>query len=144
MYVGEINTGMPHYVITRTIEALNERKKCLKGSRVLVLGLAYKKDIDDLRESPSIELIELLRQKGARVDYNDPYIPRTHKQRRHDLGMRSRRLSAKMLAGYDVVLISTDHSDYDYEWIVRNAKLVVDARNATAGVRGAGKKVVKA
>ena len=141
---GEINTGMPHYVITRTIEALNERKKCLKGSRVLVLGLAYKKDIDDLRESPSIELIELLRQKGARVDYNDPYIPRTHKQRRHDLGMRSRRLSAKMLAGYDVVLISTDHSDYDYEWIVRNAKLVVDARNATAGVRGAGKKVVKA
>ncbi|MHC4425379.1 MAG: nucleotide sugar dehydrogenase [Planctomycetota bacterium] len=141
---GEINTSMPHYVITKTIEALNERRKSLKGSKVLVLGLAYKKDIDDLRESPSIELIELLRQKGAKVDYNDPYIPKTHKQRRHDLKMTSRKLSAKMLAGYDVVLISTDHSDYDYDWIVKNAKLVVDARNATAAVRGAGKKVVKA
>jgi UDP-N-acetyl-D-glucosamine dehydrogenase len=141
---GEINTSMPHYVVARTIEALNERRKSLKGSKVLVLGLAYKKDIDDLRESPSIELIELLREKGAKVDYNDPYIPRTHKQRQHDLRMVSKKLSAKMLAGYDVVLISTDHSDYDYRWIVRNAKLVVDARNATAGVRGARGKVVKA
>jgi UDP-N-acetyl-D-glucosamine dehydrogenase len=141
---GEINTSMPHYVVAKTIEALNERRKSLKGSKVLVLGLAYKKDIDDLRESPSIELIELLRQKGAKVDYNDPYIPRTHKQRQHDLKMSSRKLSAKMLAGYDAVLISTDHSDYDYEWIVKNARLVVDARNATAGVRGAGRKVVKA
>ena len=141
---GEINTSMPHYVVGRTIEALNERRKSLKGSKVLVLGLAYKKDIDDLRESPSIELIELLREKGAKVDYNDPYIPRTHKQRQHDLRMVSKKLSAKMLAGYDVVLISTDHSDYDYGWIVRNAKLVVDARNATAGVRGARGKVVKA
>ena len=109
-----------------------------------VLGLAYKKDIDDLRESPSIELIELLRQKGARVDYNDPYIPRTHKQRRHNLRMASKKLSAIMLAGYDVVLISTDHSAYDYDWIVKNTKPVVDARNATAVVRRAGKKVVKA
>ena len=141
---GEINTSMPHYVVAKTIEALNERRKSLKGSKVLVLGLAYKKDIDDLRESPSIELIELLRQKGAKVDYNDPYIPRTHKQRQHDLKMSSRKLSAKMLAGYDAVLISTDHSDYDYQWIVKNARLVVDARNATAGVRGAGRKVVKA
>jgi UDP-N-acetyl-D-glucosamine dehydrogenase len=141
---GEINTSMPHYVVARTIETLNERRKSLKGSKVLVLGLAYKKDIDDLRESPSIELIELLRQKGAKVDYNDPYIPRTHKQRQHDLKMSSRKLSATVLAGYDVVLISTDHSAYDYNWIVKHAKLVVDARNATAGVRGAGRKVVKA
>lgn len=141
---GEINTGMPAYVVAKTMEALNEHKKSLKGSKVLVLGLAYKKDIDDLRESPSIELIELLREKGAKVDYNDPYIPKTHRQRKHDLKMASKKLSAKMLAGYDVVLISTDHSDYDYGWIVKNAKLVVDARNATAGVRGAAKKVVKA
>ena len=141
---GEINTSMPRYVITKTTEALNEHSKSLKGSKVLVLGLAYKKDIDDLRESPSIELIELLRQKGAKVDYNDPYIPRTHKQRRHNLRMASKKLSAKMLAGYDVVLISTDHSDYDYNWIVKNARLVVDARNATAAVRGAARKVVKA
>lgn len=141
---GEINTGMPGYVITKTMDALNEHKKSLKGSKVLVLGLAYKKDIDDLRESPSIELIELLREKGAKVDYNDPFIPKTHKQRKHDLKMVSKKLSAKMLAGYDVVLISTDHSEYDYKWIVKNAKLIVDARNATAGIRGAGKKVVKA
>jgi UDP-N-acetyl-D-glucosamine dehydrogenase len=141
---GEINTSMPRYVVTKTADALNEHSKSLKGSKVLVLGLAYKKDIDDLRESPSIELIELLRQKGAKVDYNDPYIPRTHKQRRHNLRMASKKLSAKMLAGYDVVLISTDHSDYDYNWIVKNAKLIVDARNATAAVRGAARKVVKA
>ncbi|MHC4212867.1 MAG: nucleotide sugar dehydrogenase [Planctomycetota bacterium] len=141
---GEINTSMPHYVIAKTMEALNENKKSLKGSKVLVLGLAYKKDIDDLRESPSIELIELLREKGAKVDYNDPYIPKTHKQRQHDLKMQSRKLSAKMLTGYDVVLISTDHSDYDYEWIVKNSRLVVDTRNATECVRKGRKKIVKA
>ncbi len=141
---GEINTDMPRYVVTKTMEALNERKKSLNGSKVLVLGLAYKKDIDDLRESPSIELIELLLEKGAKVDYNDPYIPKTHKQRRHDLQMKSKKLSAKMLAGYDVVLISTDHSEYDYDWIVANAKLVVDTRNATARVRKGARKIVKA
>jgi len=141
---GEINTSMPQYVVTKTMEALNERRKSLKGSKVLVLGLAYKKDIDDLRESPSIELIELLRKKGAKVDYNDPYIPKTHKQRQHDLKMVSKKLSAKMLAGYDVVVISTDHSDYDYDRIVKSAQLVVDARNATAAVRGAARKIVKA
>jgi len=141
---GQINTDMPHYVIMGTMDALNERKKSLKGSKVLVLGLAYKKDIDDLRESPSIELIELLKAKGAKVDYNDPYISKTHKQREHDLRMKSRPLDAKMLASYDVVLISTDHSDYDYDWIVRNAQLVVDTRNATAGVKGNRAKIVKA
>ncbi|MHC4659014.1 MAG: nucleotide sugar dehydrogenase [Planctomycetota bacterium] len=141
---GEINTNMPHYVITRIMEALNEHKKSLRGSKVLVLGLAYKKDVDDMRESPSIELIELLGEKGAKVDYNDPYIPRTIKQRRHDPKMTSKRLSAKMLGSYDLVLISTDHSRYDYDWIVRNAKLVVDTRNATGGVRKGRHKIVKA
>jgi len=141
---GEINTNMPHYIITKTMEALNERKKSLKGSKVLLLGLAYKKDIDDLRESPSVELIELLRKKGAKVDYNDPYISRTHKQRQHDLRMTSKKLSKKMLSGYDVVLISTDHSDYDYDWIVQNSKLVVDTRNATVGIRKGRQKIVKA
>jgi len=141
---GQINTSMPQYVVAGTMEALNERRKSLKGSKVLVLGLAYKKDIDDLRESPSIELIELLRAKGAKVDYNDPYIPQTHKQRQHDLKMKSKKLSAKMLAAYDVVLISTDHSTYDYNWIVKNARLVVDTRNATASVRKGRTKIVKA
>jgi UDP-N-acetyl-D-glucosamine dehydrogenase len=141
---GEINTDMPGYVVMRTMEALNDRRKSLKGSKVLVLGLAYKKDIDDLRESPSIELIELLREKGAKVDYNDPYIAKTHKQREHDLRMSSRKLTAEMLKGYDVVLISTDHSDYDYDWIVKNSRLVVDTRNATANVTANRNRIVKA
>jgi len=141
---GQVNTGMPRYVVQRVADTLNERRKSLKGSRVLVLGLAYKPDIDDVRESPSLELIELLRHKGAKVDYNDPYIPQTHKQREYDLRMTSKKLTAKMLAGYDVVLISTNHSDYDYPWIVKHARLVVDTRNATANVRGGRSKIVKA
>jgi len=141
---GEINTDMPHYVIQKTMEALNEKRKSLKGSKVLVLGLAYKKDIDDLRESPSIEIIELLKEKGAKVDYNDPFIPRTHKQREHNLGMVSKKLTARSLASYDVVIISTDHSDYDYGWIVKNAKLIVDTRNATSKIKTNRNKIVKA
>jgi UDP-N-acetyl-D-glucosamine dehydrogenase len=141
---GEINTAMPHYVVARTLEAMNKRKKSLNGSKVLVLGLAYKKDIDDVRESPSIELIEILKEKGAKVDYNDPYIPHTHKMREHNLKMRSKPLSAKMLKGYDIVLISTDHSCYDYNMIVKNSKMVVDSRNATANVKSGRNKIVKA
>jgi UDP-N-acetyl-D-glucosamine dehydrogenase len=138
---GEINTDMPHYVIQRVMEALNDCEKSLKGSKVLVLGLAYKKDIDDLRESPSIELIEILREKGAKVDYNDPYFPRTHKQREHDLKMVSKPLNATMLKSYDCVLIATDHSCYDYDQIVRHSRLVVDTRNATAGVKQGRRKI---
>lgn len=141
---GEINTDMPHYVIHRVMEALNDHKKSLKGSKVLILGLAYKKDIDDVRESPSLELVELLRSKGAKVDYNDPYIPRTKKQRDYNLKMVSKKLSPAMIKGYDVVLIATDHSDYDYDMIVQNAKLVVDTRNATKDVKKNRKKIVKA
>ena len=141
---GEINTNMPHYVVHRIMDALNDRKKSLKGSKVLVLGLAYKKDIDDIRESPSIELIELLRGKGAKVDYNDPYIPRTHKQRDHDLQLKSKPLTTRMLQSYDAVLIATAHSDYDYSWIVKNAQLVIDTRNATAGIKHGVKKIIKA
>lgn len=141
---GEINTDMPEYVVARTMDALNDQKKSLKGSKVLVLGLAYKKDIDDVRESPSLKLIELLREKGAKVDYNDPYIPRTHKQRDYDLKMKSKPLTAAMLKTYDVALIATDHSDYDYKWIVKNSKLVIDTRNATANVKTGRKKIVKA
>jgi len=108
------------------------------------LGLAYKPDIDDVRESPSLELIELLKAKGARVDYNDPYIPQTHRMREYDLKMKSKKLSAKMLQTYDMVLISTHHSDYDYQWIVDNAQLVVDTRNATGQVKKGRRKIVKA
>ncbi|MBI4717275.1 MAG: nucleotide sugar dehydrogenase [Planctomycetes bacterium] len=141
---GEINTAMPAYVVARVAEALNARKRALNGARVLVLGLAYKKDVDDLRESPSIEIIEMLRRRGARVDYNDPHIPRTPRQREHNLGMVSKPLTAKMLASYDCVLIATDHTAYDYPWLVRHARLVVDTRNATSGVRTGRNRVVKA
>lgn len=141
---GEINTNMPHYVVHKVMEALNSKKKSLNGSKVLVLGLAYKPDIDDVRESPSLELIELLREQGAKVDYNDPYISKTHKMREYDLKMKSRPLTAAALKRYDCVLIATNHSDYDYKWIVKNAKLVVDTRNATAAVKTGRGKIVKA
>lgn len=140
---GEINTNMPHYVIARTMDALNNRRKSLKGSKILVLGLAYKPDIDDVRESPSLELIELLREKGAHVDYNDPYISATHKQRRYDLQMKSKPLSATMLKTYDAVLISTNHSNYDYNWIVKHSQLLIDTRNATADVKQGKSKTIK-
>jgi UDP-N-acetyl-D-glucosamine dehydrogenase len=141
---GEINTLMPEYVVARVADALNAKKKAINGSRILVLGLAYKKDVDDIRESPSIELIELLTKHGAKVDYNDPYVPRTPKQREHNLGMTSKKLTEKMLAAYDCVLIATDHTAYDYAWIVRHAKLVVDTRNATANVKTGRRKITKA
>ncbi|MBN2064868.1 MAG: nucleotide sugar dehydrogenase [Sedimentisphaerales bacterium] len=141
---GEINTAMPHYVIQRTMEALNEQKKSLKGSKVLVLGLAYKKDIDDIRESPSLELIELLKEKGAKVDYNDPFIPATKKTREYNLQMKSVPLTPANISKYDCVLIATAHSCYDMNMIVKNAKLIVDSRNACDAVKGSKKNVVKA
>ena len=141
---GEINTQMPGYVIARTAEALNRLKKPINGSKILVLGLAYKKNVDDCRESPSVELIEMLKARGAKVDYNDPFVPRPPQMREHDLRMRSKKLSAQMLAGYDCVLIATDHDDYDYGWIVKHAQLVVDTRNATAKVRTGRSKIVRA
>ena len=108
------------------------------------LYCSYKKDIDDVRESPSLELIELLKGKGAKVDYNDPYIPQTHKMRDYDLKMKSKKLTEKMLKSYDLALIATAHSDYDYNWIVQNSQLVVDTRNATVNVKKGRKKIVKA
>lgn len=138
---GEINHAMPDYVVTRVVEALNERGgaggrgRAVRGSRVLVLGLAYKPDIDDVRESPSFEIIHRLREMGARVDYNDPLVPRTHRMRRHDLKMSSVALTAASLRRYDAVVVSTAHSAYDWAFIARHARLVVDTRNALRGVR---------
>lgn len=141
---GDINTAMPDYVIAKVAEALNSRKKAINGSNILVLGLAYKKDVDDIRESPSIELIEKLQQRGAKVDYNDPYVPRTPKQREHNLGMTSKKLTEASLKSYDCVLIATDHTSYDFVWIARHAKLIVDTRNATHQVKTGRNKIVKA
>ncbi len=141
---GEINVGMPEYVIAKIMDALNDRGKAMKGAKVLVLGLAYKKDVDDVRESPSLELIELLKRKGAKVDYNDPHVPRTHKMRGYNLKMTSVPLTPATLRKYDAVLISTDHTAYDYAEIVKHAQLVIDTRNATSNVRGGKRKIVKA
>jgi UDP-N-acetyl-D-glucosamine dehydrogenase len=129
---GEINTNMPYHVLASVSEALNTRKKSVNGSRVLVLGVAYKKDIDDLRESPALTIIELLQRDGAQVSYNDPYFPFIGKGRKYDLQMKCADL--KDLSQYDCVLIVTDHSDYDYKRIVQEAQLVVDTRNATRGI----------
>ena len=141
---GEVNVAMPEYVISKLMHALNDRGKALKGSRVLVLGLAYKKDVDDMRESPSLELIELLKDRGAMVGYNDPHIPKAPRTREHDLKMSSKKLTAAMLKRCDAVLISTDHSSYDYQFIVDNARLVIDTRDATKSVRRGRRKIVKA
>ncbi len=141
---GEVNVGMPLYVIHRLMEALNERGKALKGSRILILGLAYKKDVDDVRESPSFKLIEELLKRGAQVDYNDPYVPRTWKMREYDFKMESKDLTPESLASYDAVVISTDHSSYDWPFIVKHARLVVDTRNATKEVTEGREKIVKA
>jgi UDP-N-acetyl-D-glucosamine dehydrogenase len=129
---GEINTNMPYHVLASVSNALNRHKKSLNGAKVLVLGVAYKKDIDDLRESPSLTIIELLQHDGAQVSYHDPYFPFIGKGRKYDLQMKCADL--KDLAQYDCIVIVTDHSDYDYARIVREAQLVVDTRNATRGI----------
>ncbi len=134
---GEINTFMPYYVIEKAGEVLNKFKKSLNGSKVLILGASYKKDIDDMRESPSLKLIEILREKGAKVDYNDPYVPKLPKTRKYHYDMESVELSKKNLAKYDLVLLSTDHTDYNYKFISASSKVILDTRNAfeRAGIK---------
>jgi UDP-N-acetyl-D-glucosamine dehydrogenase len=132
---GEINTYMPYHVVDTVAAALNRQKKSLNGSKVLILGVAYKKDVDDLRESPSLKIMQLLQQRGAHLDYNDPYFPQMHKMRHYNFeSMESVPISKDMLAKYDAALIATDHSSYDYNAIVDGSKLVVDTRNATRRV----------
>ncbi|MFM9956474.1 MAG: nucleotide sugar dehydrogenase [Phycisphaerales bacterium] len=137
---GVVNRRMPEFVISRCRKALEQENKPLNGARVLVLGLAYKPNIADVRESPSFELIDLLREAGAEVSYHDPHVPQTWRGRRHDLQMRSVSWSEATLAGADLVLISTDHDWYDWAFVARHATLVVDTRNAMAraGAGGAG------
>jgi UDP-N-acetyl-D-glucosamine dehydrogenase len=140
---GEVNMAMPYHVVDAVAAALNEQKKSIKGSKVLLLGVAYKKDVDDLRESPSLKLLELLTQSGAVMDYNDPFFAGLHKMRHYDFSaMRSVELTPERLASYDCVLIATDHSAYDYDAIVRHARLVVDTRNATRRVQQHRDKIV--
>jgi UDP-N-acetyl-D-glucosamine dehydrogenase len=140
---GEINSSMPHYVVERVGAALNDLAKSIRGARILMLGVAYKKDVDDVRESPALEIMELLQERGAVLSYSDPYIPKLHKMRAHDFShMTSEPLTVETLRGQDLVLIATDHTKVDYQWLVDNSALVVDTRNATKGVTGG--KVVRA
>ena len=141
---GEINTAMPQYVLQRVMEALNDRGLAMKGSRVLVLGVAYKRDVDDMRESPAVHLIELLQKRGALVVYHDPYVPRMPRMRQHHLDMVSVPLTDQALEDSDCVLVATDHSSVDYARVVARAPLVVDTRNATRNVRQGREKIVKA
>jgi UDP-N-acetyl-D-glucosamine dehydrogenase len=131
---GEINTAMPTYVVSRLAEELNREGKCLSRSRVLLLGMAYKPNVDDLRESPTLKLIELLRAQGAEVCYNDPHIPRLHPTRHYDYDLTSQELTPETLSGADCVVIVTDHAAYDWEYVTKHAQLILDTRNATRNV----------
>ncbi|MCA9074202.1 MAG: nucleotide sugar dehydrogenase [Planctomycetaceae bacterium] len=142
---GEVNHHMPEYVIARLAEFLNDVGKPIKGSKIALLGMAYKKDVDDPRESPSFVLLDLLQARGADVSYNDPHVPKLRPMRHHDVpNMTSNELTPEYLAAQDCVLIATDHSAYDYDHIVQHAQLVLDTRNATKGVIEGREKIRKA
>src|SRR6202041_407244 len=140
---GEVNTAMPYHVVDAIAAALNNHRKSLKGARILILGVAYKKDVDDLRESPTLKIMQLLQQRGAQLDYNDPYFPQLHKMRHYNYeNMKSVPLNPQTIGSYDAVIIATDHTSYDYAQIVDSAKLVVDTRNATRRVQRGRDKIV--
>jgi UDP-N-acetyl-D-glucosamine dehydrogenase len=143
---GEINTHMPNYVITQLAEFLNDAGKPIKGSKICILGMAYKKDVDDPRESPSFELLKLLLKRGAVVTYNDPHVPSLPKMRHYPNlpAMSSQELTPQYLGSQDCVLIATDHSAYDYDFIVKHSKMVLDTRNATKNVKSGREKIFKA
>jgi UDP-N-acetyl-D-glucosamine dehydrogenase len=142
---GEVNTSMPAYVVSRVGDALNALGKPIKGSKVLLLGMAYKKDVDDPRESPGFELLELLLHKGAVVEYNDPHIPRLPSMRHYpDLRLTSQELTPELLRAQDCVLVVTDHSAYRWDWIIEHSPLVVDTRGATRSISNGSGRVVRA
>jgi UDP-N-acetyl-D-glucosamine dehydrogenase len=141
---GEVNTSMPYFVIHRTMEALNEHGKSLKNAKILLLGIAYKKDIDDDRESPSYKLMELLYDKGAEVAYNDPHIPKLRPVRNYSYDLKSTAITKENLAAADCVLVATDHSAYDYDFILKHSQLIVDTRNVFYKHDGAANKVIMA
>lgn len=138
---GEINSTMPEWVVEKITEALNDREKPIRGSRILVLGIAYKKNVDDMRESPSVELMSRLQAKGAHIAYSDPHVPSFPTMRRYSFDLKSIELTPETLAGFDVVLLATDHDSFDYEFIERHAKLIVDTRGRYLGAHS---NVVKA
>jgi UDP-N-acetyl-D-glucosamine dehydrogenase len=141
---GDVNTSMPRYVVARVADALNEQAQAIRGSHILVLGVAYKKDVDDPRESPAFEIMEELQKRGAHVAYHDPYIPVLPAMRHHHIRLDSVPLTPEVLAAQDCVVVVTDHSVFKFEWIVRHCRALVDTRNATAGVAAGTCRIWKA
>jgi UDP-N-acetyl-D-glucosamine dehydrogenase len=141
---GEVNAAMPQYVLDRVAEALNDHCQPLKGSKVCVLGVAYKKDVDDPRESPAFTIMEMLEKRGAVVSYNDPHIPKLPRMRHHSMRGESQALTPEFLGSQDCVVVVTDHSAYDFQEIVRHAHVVVDTRNVMTGCETNGCRVYKA
>jgi UDP-N-acetyl-D-glucosamine dehydrogenase len=141
---GEINSNMPSYVVNRLMTALNENRKCLKGSRILVLGVAYKPNVDDDRESPAFVVMELIEEAGASVDYSDPYVPRLKKVRKFSFDKSSVQLTAETIGGYDAVVIVTNHANVDYKLVETHAQLVIDTRNALNKIGTRNGKIYKA
>jgi len=141
---GEINVSMPYYVVSRIVDALNERGKSLKGSKILILGVAYKKDVDDARESPALTIMELLQNKGATLLYHDPFIPVLPPFRKYHFKLKSSPLTKPLLRRIDAAVVITDHSQVDYEWVVANAPLVIDTRNVRRNLKRWKKNIVKA
>ena len=129
---GEINSQMPKFVVNKVSNALNDVKKSVNGSTILVLGVSYKRDIDDTRESPALDIISLLKQKGAKVFYHDPYVNILHE---NGITMKSKPLTPKSLGDADCVIIATDHSEFDYKFVTKHSKIIVDTRNATNGIK---------
>lgn len=141
---GEINHAMPAFVVQKVADALNERGRSVKGSKILVIGVSYKRDLDDTRESPALRVLDLLSRKGAQIAYHDPYVPSLGRSRRYDFQLQSVPLSPARLAEYDATVITTDHGNVDYSMIVEHSAVVIDTRNATASVGLNREKVVRA
>ena len=141
---GEVNTGMPYYVVDRVSGALNDHGKAVRDAKVLILGVAYKRDVDDLRESPALRIIELLSERGAVVAYHDPYVPQLPRTRKYDLGLSSVPLTESTIDDHDVVVVVTDHGDVDYALVGRRAALVVDSRNVMTKIPEVAGQLVQA
>jgi UDP-N-acetyl-D-glucosamine dehydrogenase len=141
---GEINISIPYYVVSKTVDALNERNKSIKGAKILILGVAYKKDVDDARESPALAIMDLFQKKGATILYHDPFIPSLPTFRKYHFKLNSSPLTKPLLQRLDAVVVVTDHSQVDYAWVVRYAPLIIDTRNVTKNVKQWKRKIVKA
>jgi len=141
---GEVNTKMPDYVISKLADALNTKGRCFKNAKILILGVAYKKNTDDTRESPALEILNILRNKGADIYYNDPYVDHISGLRKYKFDLKSTPLTQKLLQQMDATLIITDHSTYNYNWLVKNSNLILDTRNATIKVKTHRHKIIRA